>query len=131
MRITLASLQYRSSPAKLLFIKNRSTDCKYWTMRMMNDSVGNASKKIFFYCSHTLSTNHDNIYIVFLGIINYCFFDCIRFFDDFFFYIYSLFPYQRIDSIKYLALQPLVLLLLLSPVPFLLLYRQVHRGLDQ
>ena len=51
----------------------------------MNDSIGNTSKKIFFYCSHILSINHDNIYIVFLGIINYRFFDCIRYLDELFF----------------------------------------------
>jgi hypothetical protein len=81
-------------------IDRTSTDCKYWTMRMVNDFLGNASKKIFFYRSHTFSTNQYNIDFIFFCIINYRFSNRIIFFNNILFYTNSFFLCQEVNLVK-------------------------------
>jgi hypothetical protein len=77
-----------------------STDCKDWTMSILKDLFDHTSKEIFFYSSHALSTNHNNIHIIFLGILNYGFSYCIIFLKYSLFYINFLFLGYKVSFIK-------------------------------
>ena len=74
-------------------------------MSILKDIFDHTSKEIFFYGSHTLSTNYYNIRLIFLGpgsksaIFNYRFSYVNIFLKYFFFYINSLFPYYKAKSV--------------------------------